>query len=98
MTEAERRERVIKWLEQIFADVQRLLINDHIFWKLQEVVSANDEFLKASGLFTQWIAEGYSKSALISLRRQAKRQDESISQKGFLAEVAKYPSLVSRAH
>ena len=43
MTEAQRRERLIKWLEQIYRDVQQLLINDHLFWELQEIVRSNDE-------------------------------------------------------
>jgi hypothetical protein len=98
MIEAKRRERLVEWLDQIFRDVQQLIINDHVFWELQRIVRANDEFRKASGLFTRWMADGYAQSATIGVRRQAKGQDQSISLKGFLSEVEKYPALISRSN
>lgn len=98
MNEKERRDRLIQWLEIIFQDVQDLLLDDHIFWELQKVVEANPEFTEASGLFTQWIASSFVQATAVGVRRQAKVDIDSISLARFLAEVEKYPSLVSRAH
>jgi hypothetical protein len=97
VTEIERRERLIEWLEIVFADVQHLLLNDHVFWEFQKVVGQNDQFLSASGLFTQFVAEAYAQSAAVGVRRHAKI-DDSISAVCLLREVRDYPELVSRAH
>jgi hypothetical protein len=98
MVEVDRRTRLIGWLEVIFADVQQLLLNDHIFWELQEIVERNDEFLRASGLFTRFIASAYAQSAAIGIRRQIKANTDSVSIMRFLKEIQTYPDLVSRAH
>jgi hypothetical protein len=98
MTEAERRARLIQWLEVILKDVQDLLLDDHIFWEFQKVVAANPNFLKSPGLFTQWMASAFIQATATGVRRQAKVNDDSISLARFLAKVEKYPDLVSRAH
>ena len=98
MTDAERLIRLIKWLETIYADVQQLLLDDHLFWEFQKIVEHNDEFLKASGLFTRFIATGYIRSAAIGVRRQAKSDKDSVSVVRFLCEVRDYPQIVSRQH
>lgn len=95
MNESERRVRLIKWLETISNDVQDLLLDDHIFWKLQEVVRENQRFKECSGLFTQWVASAFIQATAVGVRRQAKTGDDSISLRRFLDEVQKYPSLVS---
>ena len=98
MTEAERRERLIQWLEVILKDVQDLLLDDHIFWEFQRLVEANPKFAESPGLFTQWMASAFIQATATGVRRQAKVSDDSISLARFLAEVEKYPNLVSRAH
>jgi len=98
MTDAERLIRLIEWLETIYADVQQLLLDDHLFWEFQKIVEHNDQFLKASGLFTRFIATGYIRSAAIGVRRQAKSDNDSVSVVRFLCEVRDYPQIVSRQH
>lgn len=98
MTEAERRARLIQWLEVIFKDVQDLLLDDHIFWEFQKIVAANPKFAESPGLFTQWMASAFIQATATGVRRQAKVNDDSISLARFLAEVEKYPNLVSRTH
>ena len=98
MDETERRARLIQWLEVIFSDVQDLLLDDHVFWELQDIVRNNPQFVQASGLFTQWMASAFIQAAAVSVRRQAKSDDDSVSLKRFLLEIRKYPSLVSREH
>ena len=98
MTEADRRARLINWLEIIYADVQHLLINDHLFWEFQKIVEGNNAFLEASGLFTQFIAAAYTESAAVGVRRQAKSHQDSVSIVRFLKEIRDHPETVSRAH
>jgi hypothetical protein len=98
MTEPERRRRLIQWLEAIYGDVQHMMVNDYLFWEFQKVVRANDNFKNASGLFTKFLAESYTQSAAVGIRRHAKLSDDGFSVMRFLIEIQKYPQLVSRAH
>lgn len=98
MDDAERRTRLVQWLEIIFQDVQDLLLDDHLFWELQSIVRTNPRFAEASGLFTQWIASSFIQATAVGVRRQAKADGDSVSLKRFLCEVRSYPSLVSRDH
>lgn len=98
MDDAERRTRLVQWLDIIFQDVQDLLLDDHLFWELQSTVRTNPRFAEASGLFTQWIASSFIQATAVGVRRQAKADGDSVSLKRFLCEVRSYPSLVSRDH
>ena len=98
MTEEERRERLIKWLHDIKREVEHLLVSEYLFWELQKIVSENDKFRDASGLFTRWIADGFKQSSMMAVRRQVKLNDASISLRGFLEEIKSFPELVSRQY
>jgi hypothetical protein len=98
MTEEERRARLIKWLEEIYREVQQQRINEFIFWELQKIVNENENFRGASGLFTRWMADGFKNSAVIAARRQIKFDKQAISLRGLLEEVKKFPELISRTH
>lgn len=98
MDESARRDRLINWLEVVSRDVEDLLLDDHVFWQLQDVVRRNPRFATASGLFTQWMATAFVQATAIGVRRQAKADDDSVSLRRFLLGVQKYPSLVSREH
>ena len=98
MDESARRDRLVDWLEVVSRDVQDLLLDDHIFWELQEIVRRNPRFSTASGLFTQWMATAFVQATAVGVRRQAKADGDSVSLKRFLLEVQKCPSLVSREH
>ena len=96
MNEIERRERLIQWIEIIFAEIEDLFVDNHIFWRLQDVVRDNPQFRECSGLFTQWIASNFAEAAAVGIRRQAKMDTDSVSLKRFLNEVCQYPTMVSR--
>jgi hypothetical protein len=96
MDDKERRDRLVEWLEAVFKDVQDLLLDDYIFWALQKVIGANPRFTEASGLFTQWMALSFVQATAVGVRRQAKINDDSFSLARVLAEIERYPSLVSR--
>lgn len=97
MTEEERRERLIGWFETIKRDVQDLLLDDHVFRELQEIVKANPAFKECSGLFTDWMASCFAQATAVGIRRQAKERD-GISLKRALNEIKNYPILISREH
>jgi hypothetical protein len=94
----DRRARLITRLDTIVTELKQLLISDHLFWQLQEIVRSNENFKDQPGLFTRWIAENYSRAAAIGVRRQSKLNKDSISLRGFLDEVKKFPDLISRDH
>jgi len=96
MDEKERRRRLEDWLEVVKSDVQDLLLDEYLFWQLQEVINTNPSFAKASGLFTQWMASSFIQATAVGVRRQAKAGADSVSLKRFLHEVRDYPALVSR--
>lgn len=99
MDESAQRDRLIKWLQVVSRDVEDLLLDDHVFWELQDVVRRNPRFATASGLFTQWMFTAFVQATAIGgVRRQAKADDDSVSLRRFLLEVQNYPSLVSRDH
>jgi hypothetical protein len=92
----ERRTRLIGWLEVAMKDVENLLLRHHIFEELQSIVRTNERFASASGLFNEWVALSYTQSATVGVRRHLKVGDDSVSLKGCLEEIRKYPELVSR--
>lgn len=96
MDTVQRRNRLIEWLETIRADVQDLILDQHLFWELQAIIDANPQFAQKPGLFNQWMASSFVQAAATGVRRQAKSDADSISLKRFLQEVREYPSLVSR--
>lgn len=96
MDTAQRRNRLIGWLEAIRTDVQDLILDQHLFWELQAIIDANPRFTQEPGLFNQWMASSFVQATAVGVRRQAKSGDDSISLKRFLQEVRKCPSLVSR--
>lgn len=98
MNESARRARLIEWLKVIVEEVQELLLDDHVFWELQDIIRSNPRFSTASGLFTQWMASAFVQATAVAVRRQAKADGDSVSLKRFLQEVQKCPSLVSREH
>lgn len=98
MNESDRRARLIDWLDIIFRDVQSLLLDDHIFWEVQNIVDSNPRFATVPGLFTHWMTSAFAQATANGVRRQAKADKRSASLKRFLLEIQKYPCLVSRAH
>lgn len=96
MDTVQRRNRLIGWLETIRADVQDLLLDQHLFWELQAVIDANPRFAQEPGLFNQWMASSFVQATAVGVRRQAKFGDDSISLRRFLLEVRQCPTLVSR--
>lgn len=98
MNESQRRERLIKWLDVIYKDLEDLLIDNYIFWEVQSIIQTNPKFSQVPGLFTQWMVFSFQEASAVTVRRQLKTDRNSVSLRRFLEEVLKYPHLVSKEY
>jgi hypothetical protein len=98
MIEAERRKRLTEWLDVIYKDVQDVVVDDHVFWEIQEIFRQNSRLAKTPSIFNQWMASAFIQSAALGVRRQADKADTCVSLHRLLLEVKKYPGLVSREY
>ena len=98
MTEEERRKRLIRWLDVIYKDVQDVLLDDHVFWEIQEIFKTNSRLSSTPSIFNQWMASGFIQSAALGVRRQADKDDNCVSLYRFLLELKKFPVLASREY
>jgi hypothetical protein len=96
MKDAERLARTRRWFDVIEGELQRLLIDNHVFWEIQEVVRRNPRFEGIPGLVTQWMASCFIQAAVSGVRRQVKLDKDSISLRRLLVELQTYPQLVTR--
>jgi hypothetical protein len=96
MNDGERLERLLGWFKVIDGELGDLILDDYLFWQVQEVVRSNPHFADSPGLFTQWIASCFIQSAASSVRRQLKLDRDSISLRRLLEELRQYPHLISR--
>lgn len=98
MTDAERRQRLKEWLDLIYKDVQDVIVDNHMFWEVQEILKKNPSLANMPNLFNQWMASNFIQSAAVGVRRQADRGADCVSLHRFLTEIAEHPSLVSREY
>jgi hypothetical protein len=92
----QRRDRAVAWLNEIYTDVQDLIIDDHIFWEVQRIIGRNPRIADLPSHYRHWMMAAHVESAVIGVRRQVKLDQDSISLHRFLDEMAKYPQIVSR--
>lgn len=85
-----------KWLEKIYIDIQRLLINRYIFREVQKIIEANPRIQIASS-FYEWMGSVYANDAVIGVRRQVDPDKRSISFARLLAEIRDNPQVLSRS-
>lgn len=98
MTIMERRERTREWLRVIYADVQDLIIDRHIFWEVQGIVRNNPVIRPMPSHFFHWMMAAHVEATAIGIRRQVKRDNDSISLRRFLEELREHPDIASRDH
>jgi hypothetical protein len=97
MTRQERvlRGRLDDWLDVLKAEVQALTINRHIFWEIQDIISANPRIHLGSN-FYEWMGSAYASSMAVGIRRQIDEDHDSISFVNFLKKIQACPRVVSR--
>jgi hypothetical protein len=96
MTDLERLQRVLQWLDIISSEVIELITNNYIFWEVQSIIRANPRLQKAESAFYEWMGSVFAHSAAMGVRRQASLNDQSVSLHRLLDELKTYPNLVSR--
>ncbi len=98
MTEEDRRHRLIGWLQTIEKDITDLVIDDYVFWEIQELFKNNKELRGTPSIINQWMASAFIQATAVGVRRQTDKNPESISFYRVLTELKQYPSLASRAY
>jgi len=84
-----------RWLKNIYSEITSLSVIRHIFWEVQKIIKDNPEIQKPSA-FYEFIGNGYVASALMSVRRQIKIDDNSISFARLLKEISECPEILSQ--
>lgn len=98
MTEDGRRARLKEWLTSIYDNVTEAVINDHIFWEVQNTIRNNPELQNTSSAFYDWMGSTFIHSTVLAIRRQLDRDENSVSLYRFLTELQNFPGLISRGY
>lgn len=96
MTEEERRNRLRGWLDVIYENVTEAVINQHIFWEVQEIIRNNPTLQNTSSAFYDWMGSTFVHSTVLAVRRQLDKDRNCISLYWFLMELKEFPELISR--
>ena len=96
MTLEERRSRLNKRLDIIKENVTEAIINQQIFWEVQDIIRHNPQLRNTSSAFYQWMGSTFVHSSALSVRRQVDRDAKSVSLLRFLTQVRECPDLISR--
>jgi AbiU2 len=96
MNETERRQRLRQWLNTIYREVQNTMLDNSIFWEVQEMFKNNSRLADTPSIFNQWMASNFIQAAAVSVRRQADKDSRSVSLYRFLKEIQSFPMLLSR--
>jgi hypothetical protein len=98
MTDLERLQRTLQWLDIVASETIELVTNDHIFWEVQDIIGANRKLRNAESVFFKWLSSTFAHSAAAAVRRQASLNDKSVSLHRLLDELRKFPHLISREY
>jgi hypothetical protein len=85
----------LRWFGVIEKDIQQLLIQQHIFWKVQDIIRDNKDIQRPSA-FYDYLGQTYIAYIAIGIRRQVKSDRDSISFSRLLKEIMATPSVLSR--
>ena len=96
MTIEQRRERALGWLETIYKDVQELVVHNHVFWEVQNIIKKNQRLADTPSVFYDCLALTFSQSATVTVRRHSKLNKQSVSLHRLLEELRQYPKIITR--
>jgi hypothetical protein len=83
------------WLEVIEKDIQQLLIQQHIFWEVQDIIRNNKD-IQIPSAFYGYLGRTYIAYIAMGIRRQVKDHKDSISFARLLKEISETPRVLSR--
>jgi hypothetical protein len=95
MTLEQRRSNLKKWLDIIRENVTEAVVNQRIFWEVQDIIRHNPQLQNIPSAFYQWMGSTFVHSSALAVRRQVDRDSRSVSLQRFLTEVKEYPDLIS---
>lgn len=98
MTDDDRRTRALGWLKVIYADVQHLIVDHHIFWEVQDIIKANPTLAKTPSHFFQWMGTNFIAAEAVGVRRQGDPDKHAVSLRRLLEELKQSPHLFSRSY
>lgn len=84
-----------QWLDVIYKEIQALSVYRNVFREVHAIIKANPKIQKPSS-FYDFIDIAYIAFATMSVRRQIKNQNDSISFAKLLSEMQKHPKIMSR--
>lgn len=84
-----------RWMDIIYVEITELVIHQDIFWQVQDLIKNNPKLQRPSA-FYKFMGRTYSAFALMSIRRQVKVNDDSISFARLLSEICDNPKELSR--
>ncbi len=84
-----------RWLDVIYADIQSLLVNRHIFQEVQAIIKANPK-LQVPSSFYEWMGVNHAASIAVGIRRQLDMDSRSVSLVRLLMELKRYPEVITR--
>lgn len=68
MTLEERRSRLKKRLDIVKENVTEAIINQHIFWEVQDIIRHNPQLRNTSSAFYQWMGSTFVLSSALAVR------------------------------
>lgn len=90
-------EKWLRWFDVIKVEVQDLVVAKHTFNEVQNLIRSNSKLHKHSS-FYDYFARTYVSHVVIGLRRQIKRDDQSISMSRLFEEMIETPQVFSRRY
>lgn len=87
----------LKWLGIIELEIYNLVEAKDIFWRVQDLIKKNEQIQKPS-IFYNYLGETYISHVIIGIRRQIKKNKQSISFIRLLDEICQNPEKVSRKY
>lgn len=84
-----------RWLDTIYNEVQRLLINRHIFWEVQQIIKSNPK-IQTGSAFYDFMGIIYPTAQVMGVRRQLDIHKGSVSFANLLKDIERNPQILSR--
>ena len=87
----------LRWLDIIKLEIQDLVVSKYTFHEIQKMILENAK-LQVDNSFYRYVSSTYVSHALIGLRRQVKKDSQSISLALLLQELVDTPEVLSRTY
>ena len=87
-----------RWLRIIYGEIVNLAHQRRLFREIAEMFRTNPALQQGEGTVWQWLAENYSTTAAVAVRRQADRSRRRpvASLENLLTEIAENPGVLTR--